>query len=53
MKIFFQHPGGQCELDNVDSLDTIFYIKMRLVEISSSDLDPSDIQIITANDELL
>ena len=51
MKIFFKHPGGQCELDNVDPQDTISWIKMRLSEISSTDI--SEIFIVTENEELL
>ena len=47
MKIFFRHQGGIVELDNVDSEDTISWIKMRLAEISTS--KPDDICIILAN----
>ena len=34
MKIFFKHPGGQCELENVQPYDTVSLIKRRLSELS-------------------
>ena len=34
MKIFFKHPGGQCELENVQLYDTVSLIKRRLSELS-------------------
>ncbi len=34
MKIFFKHPGGQCELENVQPYDNVSLIKRRLSELS-------------------
>ena len=33
MKLFFKHPGGQCELENVQPYDTVSLIKRRLSEL--------------------
>ena len=51
MKLFFKHPGGQCELENVEPFDTVSLIKRRLSELSK--MTESEFFIVTENDELL
>ena len=51
MNIFFKHPGGQCELENVQPYDTVSLIKRRLSELSK--MTESEFFIVTENDELL
>ena len=51
MKIFFKHPGGQCELENVEPYDTVSLIRRRLSEISG--MAESEIFIATESNKLL